>query len=273
MIIDAHTHLLPRRLADAIRSWFDEHAWSIQYREEVQAALSRLMAGGIDRVVTLPYAHRPGMSESLNAFTLELAREYSEVVPCCTVFPGEEGADRIVEAALEGPFAGIKIHCHVMRIPPDDARLDGVYRASARYRKPVVIHAGREPAADGYGFDVQSVSGVDRVRSALRRHPEALVVVPHLGMDEYAGFERLLDEFEHLYLDTAMAIAGYFRVQVDLEIIRRRPDRILYGTDYPNLPYDWSRELQVIRDLKLPKSAEELVLFRNAARLFGIRLP
>jgi len=54
-------------------------------------------------------------------------------------------------------------------------------------------------------------------------------------------------------------------------MLRRHPTRILYGTDYPNLPYDWQQELGVIRALKLPPDDEAKILSGNAQRLFGIK--
>jgi predicted TIM-barrel fold metal-dependent hydrolase len=271
MIIDAHVHLFPDRLAQAIRSWFETHIWSVQYREGVDATLARLVEAGIDRVVALPYAHKPEMALALNHFTQALARQHPQVIPCCTVFPGEAGEEQLLDEAFgRDGFAGVKIHCHVMRIAPDDPRLDPVWRASAKHRKPVIIHCGKEPASPGYGLDVHTVSGADRIRRALTKHPDAIAIVPHLGADEFEAFEQLLGEFENLYLDTAMAISGYFPVNPDLELIRRNPTRILYGTDYPNLPYDWPRELAVIRGLELPPADEALVLGGNAAHLFGV---
>ena len=68
-----------------------------------------------------------------------------------------------------------------------------------------------------------------------------------------------------------MAIAGYFPGAVDPGMLRRRPDRILYGTDFPNLPYDWDRELQVVRGLRLPPADESRILGGNAQRLFAIQ--
>jgi predicted TIM-barrel fold metal-dependent hydrolase len=271
VIIDAHVHLFPDRLANAIRKWFSAHAWEIQYRIEADEAVRTLREGGIDRCVVLPYAHKPGMAAALNDFTLSLAKEHREVVPCCTVFPGEDGAEELLERAFtEEGFHGVKIHSHVMRIAPDDPLLDPVWRASARHRKPVVIHCGREPASAGYGADVRALSGAARLRRALDKHPDAICVVPHLGYDEPAAFEALLDEFPNLHLDTTMAIAGYFPDPPDLEMLRRRPDRILYGTDFPNLPYAWDRELRVVRGLRLPPADEARILAGNAQRLFGI---
>lgn len=270
MLVDAHVHLFPDRLVAAIRAWFDEHLWRTQYRLTADECVAELLAGGVERAVALPYAHKPGMSVALNAFTADLAARHPMVVPCCTVFPGEEGDARILDEALAGPFRGVKIHSHVMKIAPDDARLDPVWRASARTRKPVVIHCGREPAHPAYGLDVHTVSGAVRLRRALEKHPEAVVIVPHLGIDESDVLEGMLEEFEHLYLDTTMALSGYFPDRPDVGILRRKPERILYGTDFPNLPYDWKSELSVIKSLGLPPADEALILGGNAQRLFGI---
>jgi hypothetical protein len=269
VIIDAHVHLHPDKLAAAIRRWFDEHAWEIRYRESADACVRTLARGGVDRMVALPYVHKPGLARALNDFTLELARRHPEVIPCCTVFPGEPDDEAIVEEALSGPFHGVKIHSHVMRIAPDDPRLDPVFRASARHRKPVVIHCGPEPAIEGYGIDVRAVSGAARLRRALDRHPDAIVVVPHLGFDETSRFEEMLGQYPNLYLDTTMVAAGYFPQTPDLDILRRRPERILYGSDFPQLPYEWDREIKALRGLKLPAADEEKILSGNAQRLFG----
>ena len=269
MIVDAHVHLHPDRLAEAIRRWFQAHAWEIRYTLGVDAAVRTLGAGGIDRMVALPYVHKPGLARALNDFTLELSFRHPEVLPCCTVFPGEEGEEAILEEALSGPFRGVKIHSHVMKIAPDDPRLDPVWRASARHRKPVVIHCGPEPALAGYGVDPRAVSGADKLRRALDRHPDAVAIVPHLGFDDTDEFEAMLATYPNLYLDTTMVLAGYFDRQPDPEILRRHPGRILYGTDFPNIPYAWDRELLALRALRLPAADEERILCGNALRLFG----
>jgi uncharacterized protein len=268
MIVDAHVHLHPDRLAEAIRRWFDEHAWDIRYRSTASECIAQLAANGVDRMVALPYVHKPGIARALNDFTAHLASQHPQVIPCCTVFPGEEGEEALLEEALSGPFRGVKIHSHVMKIAPDDPRLDAVWRASARHRKPVVIHCGPEPAIEGYGIDPRSVSGAARLRRALVRHPDAIAIVPHLGFDDTQLFEEMLGEFPNLHLDTTMMIGGYFEREPDIEILRRHPDRILYGTDFPNIPYAWDRELNALRALKLPPADEQQILSGNALRLF-----
>jgi hypothetical protein len=46
MIVDAHVHLHPDRLAEAIRRWFDTHAWDIRYRCGVDEAMRTLTDAG-----------------------------------------------------------------------------------------------------------------------------------------------------------------------------------------------------------------------------------
>jgi hypothetical protein len=96
-----------------------------------------------------------------------------------------------------------------------------------------------------------------------------VVIVPHLGFDHTPQFEQMLGEYPNLHLDTTMVIGGYFRRQPDVEILRRHPGRILYGTDFPNIPYAWDRELKALRALKLPPGDEEKILSANALKLFG----
>ena len=43
--------------------------------------------------------------------------------------------------------------------------------------------------------------------------------------------------------------------------------RLLFGTDFPNLPYPWARERDWLMDLGLPEATLEAILRGNAHRL------
>jgi predicted TIM-barrel fold metal-dependent hydrolase len=53
----------------------------------------------------------------------------------------------------------------------------------------------------------------------------------------------------------------------DAAPIVAHPDRVLYGTDFPNVPYEYERELRGIEALDLPPDVLRAVLHDNAARL------
>jgi predicted TIM-barrel fold metal-dependent hydrolase len=164
---------------------------------------------------------------------------------------------------------GFKIHCHVQKLASDDPRLDPLYERARAAGVPVVIHSGRAPVSGGYGVDVAKLCSVAATRRALERHPELTLVVPHLGSDEVAEHLALLDQFPNLHLDTTMVLADFFSPPVlSAAELERRADRILYGTDFPNLPYDWDRELRWLEAQPLSASAREAILSKNALRLF-----
>jgi predicted TIM-barrel fold metal-dependent hydrolase len=139
-------------------------------------------------------------------------------------------------------LSGIKLHCHVQCFSPDDEALEGIYDACARHGKPIVVHAGREPKSAAYKCDPHALCSAERTRRVLERHPRLTLVVPHLGADEYDAYLALLERYDNLWLDTTMVLADYFGARPS-PLFFARPERILYGTDFPNLPYAWDREL------------------------------
>ncbi|MEO6954334.1 MAG: amidohydrolase family protein [Polyangia bacterium] len=268
-VYDAHVHLFPDRVFEAIWRWFDAHAWPIRYRLHAEQVVEFLLAHGVARFTALHYAHKPGMARALNAFVAELARAHSQIVPFGTVMPGEPDAEAVVKNAFDLGLRGLKLHCHVQKLAADDARLDPIYALCASAQRPVVIHAGREPASPGYGLDVRGLCGAQQIEHVLQRHPTLTLVVPHLGADEYDAYLQLLDRHENLYLDTTMAIAGFFDEDPPGKLFPGRADRLLFGTDFPNLPYAWDRELKRLLHAVPDAKDRDALLWGNASRLYG----
>ena len=77
---------------------------------------------------------------------------------------------------------------------------------------------------------------------------------------------------DNLWLDTTMAVGGFFEEGPPAELLRWRPERIIYGTDFPNVPYAWDRELKRLVASGLPDASLERLLGRNAAELWGFDL-
>jgi predicted TIM-barrel fold metal-dependent hydrolase len=228
-----------------------------------------LLAHGVERMTALVYAHKPGMAAPLNTFVAELARAHSQVIPLGTVLPGEPDAASVVRDAFALGMRGLKLHCHVQQLAPDDPRLDDVYRLAQDAGRPVVIHAGREPSSPAYGVDTRALCGVDAVERVLQRFPKLTLVVPHLGADEFDGYRALLQKYEHLWLDTTMAVGDYFPAPPPAELLTQHTDRLLYGTDFPNIPYAWDRELNKLGALGLTSEQQQRLFWGNAEKLFG----
>ena len=97
-----------------------------------------------------------------------------------------------------------------------------------------------------------------------------LIVLPpaQADIDEITAYLGLLADFPNLWLDTTMMLADYFPQAVAAEWLEQWGDRILYGSDFPNLPYAWDRELRKIRAWKLPDETLARFLGGNARALF-----
>jgi hypothetical protein len=266
---DAHVHVFPDRLFQAVWRWFEEHGWPIRYPLLAPEVASFLLSRGVERAVLLHYAHKPGIARSMNAFVANLCAADPRLIGLATVLPGEPGAADIVAEAARLGLRGIKLHCHVQAFAPDSEEAAEVLGAAEQLHMPVVIHAGREPRSPALPVDTYAVCAAERTERVLRRFPRLRVCVPHFGGDEFGDYERLLERYENLYLDTTMMLSGFFTgADVPIRLLSARPERVLYGTDFPNIPYAWDRELRVLRDLRLPDAALGQVLAGTARDLF-----
>src|SRR5512137_1701615 len=91
LTVDAHVHIFPGNIFSAIWAWFDENAWPIRYQLSSSAVLAYLLSRGVNHVVALQYAHKPGISRMLNRYMAEKCREFQgRVTGMGAVFPGEE---------------------------------------------------------------------------------------------------------------------------------------------------------------------------------------
>ena len=268
-VIDAHVHLFPDRMFEAIWRWFDTHGWPIRYKLKTPAVIEHLLARGVEQIVALHYSHKPGIARSLNRYMAEISASHPRVMGLATVFPGEPESREILEEAFETGLGGVKLHCHVQAFAPDSAALEPVYQACIAAGRPLIMHAGREPSSPAYPIDPYTLCAVDRVEAVLRSYPELRLCVPHLGADEFSGYARLLERYDSLWLDTTMSGADYFDIPFPMEAIERRPERVMYGTDFPNIPYAWDREVKAL-SRRCKEEVLEAILGGNARTFYGL---
>jgi len=270
-VIDLHTHLHPPRLFAAIRRWFAERSmWEIQAHPTEPAEVAAVLrANGVERFVYCSYAHKPGMAGELNAWLNATARTLGGFgIPLGTVHLDDPDPLGDLVAALDGGCAGLKIHEDVQRLAVDDPRFEPVFAELARRRGIVLAHIGPIP----WVYDTRA--GADRVARVLERHPDLQFVVAHMGAPDTDDYFTAMERLPNLYLDTTMVFApgspvdGKVRV-ADLEA---HAARVLYGTDYPNVPYAYGSERTGLAALGLSDGALAAILGANARRLLGAYL-
>lgn len=270
-VMDAHVHIFPDKIFSAVRSWFDAHAWKIRYQQSSSDLIAFLLDRGVSRVVALQYAHKPGMARFLNSYMVKKCREFpGQVLGMATVFPGEEGAVEILEQAFDQGLSGVKLHAHVQCFDMNHPDMMPLYGVCARENKPLIMHVGQEPTSDQYLCDPHEICGADKLETVLKQFPGLRICVPHLGFDEIQAYKTLIETHDNLWLDTAMVLTDYFPLGNRTGLDTYRMDRIMYGSDFPNIPYAWDREILWLKNSTLSPSDLEQVLYKTAQGFFNL---
>ena len=273
LVVDAHVHLFPGALFDAVWGWFDVYGWPVRYKLRSRPLMDFLLDRGVGHLVGLHYAHKPGMARRLNAYMARLCEEYSgRLTGLATVFPGEPEAASILADGFAMGLAGVKLHGHVQCFDLQSPAMETVYDVCAEHDRPLVMHVGREPKSPAYPCDPYLLYRADRVEAVLKQWPALRVCVPHLGADEFDAFAQMAVAYDNLWLDTTMVLADYLPMVSVPDLAAMRTDRLLYGTDFPNIPYAWDREIKKLVQKGLDPETLAAILGGNACRLFGISM-
>ncbi len=270
-VIDGHVHIFPGSIFSAVRKWFDENGWQIRYRMTTSRIFDFLLSHGIRHIVALQYAHKPGIAETLNAYMSKKCREYDRrVTGMATVFPNEKNAEKILQKAFDAGLGGLKLHAHVQCFDMNAEYMNRLYECCRRNDKPLVMHVGREPKSTAYRCDPYELCGAEKLENVLKDFPDLNLCVPHLGFDETRAYRKMIETYDNLWLDTTMVITDYFQFEEKIDPGRYRPDRIMYGSDFPNIPYAWDRELKVLEKSGICRDDMEKICGKNAADFFRI---
>ena len=272
-IVDAHVHVFPHGIFEALWEWFKQNAWPVRYQLGTTQIFDYLLSRGVRHLIALQYAHKPGMAAALNRYmALKCARYPGRVTGLATVFPGEEGAEAILEEAFAAGLGGLKLHAHVQCFDMNSEPMDRLYQLCAAHRKPIVMHVGREPKSPAYLCDPYAICAADKLERILVNFPDLKICVPHLGFDEITAYRALTEKYDHLWLDTTMVLADFFPLPETIDLTCYRLDRIMYGTDFPNIPYAWDRELKYFKKCAVSDEGLEWILGKSAAQFFNLTL-
>lgn len=271
-LVDVHTHFMPQNVLDKVWAYFDSAGpmtgveWPITYREEEDRRVALLREFGVLAFTSMLYPHKAGMGAWLNDWADAFARRTPDCLHTATFFP-EPGADAYVRTALDRGARVFKVHVQVGGFDPNDALLDGVWGMLAEARVPVVVHCGSGPAPGAF-------TGPGPIGRLLARHPRLRLIVAHMGMPEYADFLDLAERYDGVHLDTTMAFTDFSERLApfpggELKRLVDLGDRILLGTDFPNIPYPYVHQLHALERLGLGDDWLRAVCHANAVRLFG----
>jgi hypothetical protein len=272
-LVDIHVHFMPERVMDAVWRYFDnaeQHygvAWPVEYRGTDAERVAQLRALGVRAFPSLLYPHRPDMAESLNRW----AREFAACTPGCVptgTFFAEPSAARYVREALDAGTRIFKVHVQVGEFDPRDGSLDEVWGMLAEAAVPVVVHCGSGPMPGKH-------TGPGPFGSVLAAHPRLVAVIAHCGAPEYAEHLTFAEQYPNVHVDTTMVGTPYLDAinAFPRELLPRLAalqDRVVLGTDFPNIPYAYAEQLAALEAFGLGDDWLRAVCWHNGARLLSV---
>jgi predicted TIM-barrel fold metal-dependent hydrolase len=276
-MIDLHVHFMPERVLRRVWAYFDDAErnyglpWPVQYRMGEPERIAALRGFGVRTFAPLVYAHKPGMARWLNAWVLRFAAETSGAVGTATFYP-EPDVEEYLREALDAGARCVKLHVQVGGLDPRDPLLDRAWGLIAEAGIPAVVHCGDGPLPGRY-------TGHAIFAEVLRRHPALTAVIAHAGLPDYLGALDLVRAFPRVHLDTTMVGTAFAQAMAPLPAdwtarLADVGDRIVLGSDYPNIPYPYAEQIDAITgwataDDRLGLPFLRAVLHENPARLLG----
>jgi predicted TIM-barrel fold metal-dependent hydrolase len=272
-VIDVHTHFMPKSVMDKVWQYFDSagplvgREWPVIYRTAESERVQMLRQFGALGFTALVYPHKPQMAAWLNQWAVQFSRNTPDCFATATFYP-EPGAAEYVAAAIADGAQVFKAHVQVGRYEPNDPLLDPVWGAIEDAGIPVVIHCGSGPQPGEH-------TGPEPIRILLQRYPRLRLIIAHMGMPEYVDFMDICENSADVRLDTTMAFTPFVDELMPFPSSQRNRlrdlgDRILFGSDFPNIPYSYADAVRSLTRLPGVDDAWlRAVFYENAAALFS----
>ncbi|MFI6093987.1 amidohydrolase family protein [Lentzea sp. NPDC051213] len=240
MIIDVHAHAGP---------WF--------FATDVGAAelnITLMDRYGIDRqIVSASEAVTYDMVAG-NRWMAQVLETHPRLLGYVVVNPNdiEAGAKELERYQPTGRFVGVKVHTTYPGQALLSPAIEDTMALAAEAGLPVLVHTWDE-----------SVLGLVGV---LERHPDLRVIAGHMGGPAWRTAVEAARRTDRLYLEPCCSItdAGRFRYALD----RVPVEQMLFGTD--STLVDPAISLGVVVEAGMTEDEYDYVMWRNAARLFGI---
>jgi Predicted metal-dependent hydrolase of the TIM-barrel fold len=266
-ICDAHIHLFPQRLMEAILNWFIQQGWTMPYQKQSNATLVEyLKTIGVSSAFVLGYVHKKDMSVGINLFLKNLCDEYCQLHPFAALHQDDPEPEKILSQALdEWNFPGVKIHTFVQKVSVNDKRLWPMYQMLSARQKGLILHLSEMPVESPY-------TRVESLYDVLKSFPNLKFTIAHMGLpNEFTLALKLAEYYPNVYLDTAF-ILGNPRFPMREEWLRAIvdfPNKFIFGTDYPVMDYSPSEAIQALNQLPISKEVKTKLSWDNAMRFLG----
>jgi len=219
-------------------------------------------------------------------------------------------ADELERAVREDGFVGAMTNGHIGNKFLDHPDFEPVLARAEALGVPIYLHPGFPPkevfdiyyritrpgynednqdyifSGSGYGWHQEVLTQALRMimTGSFDRFPKLKIIIGHMGEGLPFYFERILEDLGEVterslekpigqyFTDNFWFTTSAFPRSDLLHLLLKHVnvDRVMFATDYPFA--DMKQQTDWFRAVHLPREAKEKIAFRNAEKLFGIKV-
>ena len=261
MIIDAHAHIFPTKIAEKAVAGIGTFYSGLVMRKDgtVESLIESGDKNGISKFLVQSVATTSAQVEGINNFIADSVKRYPDrLIGFAAMHPDYPEIEKEIDRAVSLGLKGVKIHPDFQQFNIDSDKAMKLYEI-IEGRLPILIHMGDSR----YDF-----SKPHRLAKVLDRFPKLEVIGAHFGgWSEWDDAEEYLAG-RKLWVDTSSSLYAMSPEHAAELIHKFGVENVMFGTDYPM--WDAAEELEQFYKIPLTDSERELVLHKNAERLLGI---
>lgn len=261
MIIDAHAHIFPNKIAEkavaGIGKFYPDLAMHLDGTAET--LIKTGAESGITKFIVQSVATTHEQVESINNFISRSVKKYPDnFIGFAAMHPDYPDIESEIDRAVSLGLKGVKIHPDFQRFCIDDQKAMKLYEV-LEGRLPILIHTGDSR----YQW-----SKPERLVKILKAFPKLDVIAAHFGgWSEWDDAAAVLGG-KRLWVDTSSSLYALSPKRARELINIFGVQNVLFGTDYPM--WEAKPELEMLAKIDLTENEREMIFHKNAERLLKI---
>jgi predicted TIM-barrel fold metal-dependent hydrolase len=257
---------------DALAKYWGR-SWTAKSEEEV---VQDFTSGGVEAVLVAldleTTVHTPPCS---NDFVAAMQKRHPERIihswAAVDPFKGEIAIAEARRAIRELGMLGFHFHPIMGHFAVNDRRLYPLFEAINELKAPVMIDVGTTgmgagmPGGMGAKIRHAHPSAIDELAADF---PNLTIIAAHPGWPWVDEMTAVALHKGNVYWELSGWAPKYFPAQLKVDARSRLKDKVMFGSDYPSLPYE--RILREWKELGYKDEVYEQIFHGNAERVLGL---
>lgn len=266
MIIDSHVHI----------SIYDNNATSLE--EAFGLFLKEMQKSGVNYAIIIPdnIEGSDNIADLGRAIKLIGERRNLFLLGSPQIIQrGKSELEKYEKLLKGGKIKGLKFFPGHDSYYPTNERCLSYYELCEKMDVPVLFHTG-ENSGDS---ECAKWNDPRYIVEVAKRYPKLKVIIAHYFWPKLNYCYAITKDISNIYFDlSAMADDEVVEKSGGMEKIREvlkktisdRPDKVIFGTDWPMCKIE--EHIELVRSLGLNKTVEEKVFYKNSTTVYNLLL-